>query len=333
MGLRDRIATYADEDDFEVELPKKPGGALKNLIAKVDDARERAADEDDKSAPTELLIPRLETFLTHHYVDSPREPGHHCSEMFKFCARRVILDTFFPENRPAPGHEPRVQIIFDVGHALHAWFQNKYLGPDRVLWGSWKCRGCKRRIRGLMPKACRRCGAPRSVFKYLEPLVREPHLNLIGHCDGILLIEGEKRVLELKTINPKGFEQVVRYGAAVPAHIYQVNIYMHLLKMDACSVLYINKADSRLAEFEVPYDKRVWDDVESKLGSMLRYNRLLEKNEGKLEPKMLQQVRGICGSPNSWTARTCHQVGPCFALKDGGGDAYVGLSAVPGASS
>lgn len=333
MGLRDRIA-YADDDDLEVELPKPTGSALKSLIAKVDDAKLRAEEEDDKSARTELLIPRLERFLSNDYEDSPREPGQHCSEMFKFCCRRVILDTFFPENITAGDHEPRIQLIFDTGHALHSWFQNKYFGPDRVLWGTWRCRGCGRRVRGLMPKKCRRCGAPRSVFKYLEPLVREPHLDLVGHCDGILLVDGEKRVLELKTINPKGFEQVAKYGAAVPAHIYQVNIYMHLLKMDVCNVLYINKADSRLVEFEVPYDKRVWDDCEAKLGSLLRYKRMMEKNAGKIDVKFVNQVRGICGSPNSWTARTCHQVGPCFALKEDAGElSYVGLSGLPKASS
>lgn len=283
-----------------------------------------------------VLIGKIEEFVskgTHHEA---RAPGHHCSEIYKMCSREKILDLIFPDIKRVTTPDTQLQLIFDVGHALHGWFQNRYFGPAGILKGTWLCLKCDAKTPGLMPKRCPSCDADQWRLQYMEPAISEPTLKIVGHADGILdgpalatvlgeifqLKPGETVpedvLLEIKTINPNSFASI---KGPLPAHYFQVNVYMHFLGLKKALVLYINKATSQLREFTVEYDPEVWTMVQRKLGSLLRFKKQCENHQSVKDMDWFEmwftQVWGVCPNRDYKAAQTCPHAEVCFALKEG----------------
>lgn len=119
----------------------------------------RAAREDK---PKRSLVRSLDRFIVARSGrPSPREQNvWHPSEIVgkDFCPRLEVLRRRLklPEKRGEV--DVGKERIFDVGHAMHHWYQEKYLGPMGELWGHWRCSRCHTVFTGVMPTdSCTRC--------------------------------------------------------------------------------------------------------------------------------------------------------------------------------
>ena len=214
----------------------------------------------------------LTTWLEGRYsstVHDDRAPGLHASGLGKLCGRRRFLAAIFGENHIP--HTAGNYFTFDVGHSLHWWWQERYLGPKQELWGDWVCMGCpcpgcgravsqpgvtrelRREVtqrcgacrgtggkvtRGLMPLDCE-CGKPWQVaVHYLELPVVNKELSYVGHADGILNHKPKRRLFEFKTISPSEYDKLKGPQAE---HIIQMHAYMQPLGLEEAIIVYENK--------------------------------------------------------------------------------------------
>jgi len=178
---------------------------------------------------------KLSALIDQFLEQSPgdyREPGWHPSEFCGMCPRKFILNRLVgPEKSKKPS--PSLQRIFDVGTALHAWYQNRYLGPMGILWGKWRCEKCGYITWGYMPSSvsCGGCGQ-KPLWDYREVPVkanlpgRVGH-PIVGHSDGIVKIGTKHFLFEFKTINDGGFTWQKK---AKDAHVAQARIYAELVR-------------------------------------------------------------------------------------------------------
>lgn len=104
------------------------------------------------------LTPLLDIFIEQvHGPSQVRSDGKfHPSELHGFCPRNVVLSRIYHGVSQAPN--ARRQRLFDVGHALHKWYQDRYFGPMGTLFGVWRCSRCFHLVKGFMPKgSCPEC--------------------------------------------------------------------------------------------------------------------------------------------------------------------------------
>ena len=91
-------------------------------------------------APAQEWFNQFQEWLTKDYeriVHHDRKPGLHASGLYDVCARRNVLMTVYGSHTTP--HTAGNYFTFDVGHALHYWWQERYLGPKQELWGDWMC--------------------------------------------------------------------------------------------------------------------------------------------------------------------------------------------------
>jgi len=179
--------------------------------------------------------------------DARRSTGYFSPSSIPYCGRAMYYqrsgevqnECLFPGTR----------IIFDIGTAIHGVLQDyitKALGDD-----------CFR----------------------TEVFCRDDELHLIGSADGLLDLPYDRRLLEIKSISPKGFK-----GLAKPKseHLMQAHCYAYMLDAPMLWFLYYEKSLGEMRLFTETFDKRIWGKVTDKLE---RIERCVEK--GNPPPKEL----------------------------------------------
>jgi hypothetical protein len=118
--------------------------------------------EARETKPKPSLVRELDRFIVKRAArPSERKKGvWHPSEIVSdgFCPRFEVLR----RRQKLPIAKKTVDVemerIFDVGHAVHHWYQERYLGPMGILWGNWRCSRCLTVVQGVMPKdSCEFC--------------------------------------------------------------------------------------------------------------------------------------------------------------------------------
>lgn len=103
-----------------------------------------------------------------------------------------------------------------------------------------------------------------------EAPLRDPGLNISGKMDALIKMDGHYYVLEIKSINRYGFEEVKRDGPK-EEHIIQLQLYLYyvqnLFKIETkCGIiLYKCKDTSRFADFLIDYNENMVQDFFGKL--------------------------------------------------------------------
>jgi CRISPR/Cas system-associated exonuclease Cas4 (RecB family) len=106
--------------------------------------------------------------------------------------------------------------------------------------------------------------------------------NLNGHYDGVIVLNGERYLLEIKTINGEGYERLVKYNSVYKKYIIQAHCYMHALGLTKTLFLFVNKnhslsdackeevpsADPLFHEVEVKFDDKVWEEIKDKIAEL-----------------------------------------------------------------
>lgn len=253
------------------------------------------------------------------------------SGLYMTCGRREAILNVYPHlDRPdkiAPGQ----RLTFDVGHAQHEWWQNRYLGPMKRLWGSWYCIRCNTIVaEGLMPGKCPECLGGRKVLQFEEEQLLDPRLRYSGHPDGRLVDrDGNPRFLwELKTISSSGYE-----GLTSPkiSHVIQVHAYMRLMGLKEAMIQYLDKGRQcewshtslglragkvRIKVFHVEFDPAFWAGVEQRIMDYWRARALMARDEIPVEADIATFQR-VCAGPGARLAKDCSCRDKCFSLRVG----------------
>lgn len=322
--------------------------SIADIIAQVMPARV------DVGPSSKVWLEEFTHWLSQDYdklVDHPREPGLHCSEIPKACGRRLVLFGTFGDNRvkKTAGNS----LTYDVGKAMHFWWQHRYLGPRGELWGDWACSGCpcptckrdpvKKKtcaacratgckvVTGFMPLNCS-CGVDwRDAIHYLELGVRDEKLHYVGHTDGILVDKKTlvRRVFEFKTI---ATAEYLELRAPKTEHVIQAHAYMRGLGVMEARIVYVDKArqcewtvrdgqfiagDVHLKVYDVPFDPVVWGPLEARIMDHHRAVEFLQQiaAEGRQPSQAEVAAFGrVCENPRCETARMCPMKKQCFNL-------------------
>lgn len=153
--------------------------------------------QDPAAAPVRSLSRRLQEWLEKTQTSQQPNTGvWRASGLARLCPRAMALQAVLGDShQPEGAVDVRLLMRFDVGTAVHRWWQNEYLGPAQILVGKWHCSGCHVVRLGKMPPACgcAQSHQRRPRWEYEEPVFshREPHWTrpLVGHADGIIIDE------------------------------------------------------------------------------------------------------------------------------------------------
>ena len=146
-----------------------------------------------------------------------------CPRLIQFSMQGIFYDKI----------EPRVQRIFDVGHDMHARYKRYF-------------EGAKRFIQDEVP-----------IRIEIDGIV------IIGRADlTVKNLYDEVRLLELKTINLRRYNELLTSGTCIEDHFIQWNIYSKGLGISEGEIIYENKDDQRLKIFSAKYnDEKFWQIV------------------------------------------------------------------------
>jgi len=266
-----------------------------------------------------MVTDQLVKFLGSVEDNYAKDGKFHVSSLYYMCPRCEVYKQVLPSDITPP---EKLDVItkakFDIGHALHGWYQNRYLGPMCVLAGKWICLLCGNKVGSdsefvLRPQVCPKC-LKSGDWEYDECLVSSPELNIAGKCDGVILSNGEKYVLDMKTSDPTLFE---RMKTPWPSNIYQVQVYMWLLGIKKGLLLYIDKSANGsvpVKEFEVEYSADTINDVKGKITAFnlaMKTHTLPDcccrKNSGfKIKCSEIEGVKAVTSVIEKWKGESAH---------------------------
>lgn len=262
--------------------------------------------------------PSLQPTIEQYFMRTANEfdEEKHCDRLTRFhpsqisywgvCSRAYYLgmkreELGLPVEVPEP-FETTLLRVFEHGHSIHAMYQDKVLGPAKVLYGKWKKDG--EIIEGYQPD---------KDWAYVEPRLWWPEKRISGYCDGFVRVNDEFYVLEIKSINDQGFRFLKRNNEPKPYHVRQAQIYVHAphdleKKFDVKGVilLYINKATGEEIDFFVPNDismvQPLFDQIDQAVDAL---------DQSFIPPRVED-----CKSAKSKRAKDCKVCQSCFSFKD-----------------
>lgn len=283
--------------------------ALKDLLHKVH-------GPDQLSAAIDIFILKRE--------EEDRSDAWHPSSFRGMCPRREIIKMLLGME-DIRNVAPRTKRIWDVGSAIHALYQNVYLGPMGILWGKWECKICEHIKWGFMPQAdCPECntldGPYYRIWEYKEVPVRAKLSKgmkpIKGHSDGLLNLPTGWVDLELKSTNDRIFNQLTLEHQYVQDAIAQGRIYSELIRQECVPapegiaipkpkkllVMYVNKDKSFEKEFLVDLDT---DMAKVQLNNPVQYEEAVVKEE-------LPDKWKVCTAIDKYPASSCEVGTACF---------------------
>ena len=148
---------------------------------------------------------------------------------------------------PSQFIEPHVQRIFDCGDSLGLRFE-KYFEQMGILL------------------------ATESSVKCEDPVISGRMDYVIKHQ------EHGKAVVELKSINTRGFKALL--DKPKPDHFIQLQIYLHLSKIEHGMVLYEDKNDQQVKAFASTYDEKVWTQIQERCYTIMNMTQVPNKCTG-----------------------------------------------------
>lgn len=208
----------------------------------------------------EELKANVQKIIDKHVVDKrhnePQERSSFRASGITDCPRALIFNMMnLPEDKypRAKTDSAKGYKLMDHGSAIHTLIQNYFI-----------------EIGILDPNDLER---KKSLW--------DPETLFSGHCDGIITLEGERILLEIKTINDRGFESI---SQPKEAHFYQGQAYVHFLnklygeKLDKILFLYVNRNSDDLAmkEFWIKADTNISGIIVNKLKILKQF---LDKKE------------------------------------------------------
>jgi len=174
---------------------------------------------------------KVKSMITPIWDQWLEKPGTHVSTRFRFkpsgmsgCKRKLFYEFILAE-KDAGSINAKTMRIFGLGHAIHDIIQRELL-------------------------ACGVIAKPEDIE--VEFFTKNGRIK--GFIDAIVLIKGVRYILEIKSINTKGFDAL---KGPKDDHIDQANVYMKVMKIGQAIILYYDKNTSRVKEFFLEMDIEV----------------------------------------------------------------------------
>jgi CRISPR/Cas system-associated exonuclease Cas4 (RecB family) len=121
------------------------------------------------------------------------------------------------------------------------------------------------------------------ILEVREAAIKDSVRRILGHGDAIVRIAGIRYLVEIKTINLRGFTTVAQQP--LHEHKIQVHAYMKSLGIQWVIFLYISKDTGEVREHVLQFDQAFYEKyVTSRIESFfndVRANKLPQREEGK----------------------------------------------------
>ena len=160
--------------------------------------------------------------------------------------------------------DPRLQMIFDMGHAWHDKMQGY---GARGAWGPKKNYRDEVAIDPDEKDEQGNIVNPRAEQYWIKGAVDgvlDPYLINVSGLGKVAI-----RVLhEYKTINSNGYKNLSKPKSD---HMWQATIYSMALDVPIVVYVYTNKDNCQLADFPVPFDRNLWAKIEAKIRKVQHY--------------------------------------------------------------
>lgn len=194
---------------------------------------------------------------------SPRHPGIHPSQIPHPCDLKIYNEMVGKEGQEKI--EPRVQLIFDIGHAVHAMFQSY---GKHGAWGPIYNEEVK-------------------ISEQYQQIAGELMIEGSADADNILTIDDIPGapifevgiVHEYKTMKSPNFDKLT---SPKPEHKKQATIYAACLNRPVVVYLYFNKNDSNLADFPVEFDASKWAEIQERCKRLVHHFNVLQPPKGSV---------------------------------------------------
>ena len=110
------------------------------------------------------------------------------------------------------------------------------------------------------------------IMEAREVAIDSEKYKTLGHCDVVVIIDGVRYGVELKTINLRGFASVAKQP--LHGHKMQVHAYMKPLGLEWMIILYYCKETSECREHVIQFDQRFYDQyVKARITRFFRHLR------------------------------------------------------------
>lgn len=231
-----------------------------------------------------VLVGRIDRYLQKQ-VNDRDQTVIHPSETVKWdwCPRATWHRLAGHEAAPAAAHGLRAMLIFDEGHDIHNKWQRWMQGMG-ILWGKWWCPACgETKMAWASELDATGCVSfnGKHWWQYQEIPFDWPAYRMKGHADGVVDIDGESVLVEIKSLGPgtmrtlnlipddgtDGTDQFSKISHPAKSHFLQTQLYLRLLEewvddigeVRRAVIVYEQKADQQYKEFAVTrLDK--WSD-------------------------------------------------------------------------
>lgn len=168
-----------------------------------------------------MLVEKIDKFYSKQ--DEQRQRDYFYASEVGDCFRKIF---FKIKGAPCTAMEPRVQRIFHEGEHVHMRLMS-------ILY---------------------------SLGLVTASEVKIPDTELFrGRADGILKLDGENYVLEMKSISPFGFEKLG--DMPKPEHMKQIQLYMHYFNIPKGVILMENKGNQEMREFVVSKNDQIINKI------------------------------------------------------------------------
>lgn len=199
---------------------------------------------------------------------------------------------------------PDRELIFDDGNWRHLKWESIFHDMERVL------------------------GSDRCHVVAIETRVMFPELYVAGALDAILMLRPTARsprlkwLIDIKGINSRGFQHIIRNDAPIDKHVKQVVAYLRATGCKRGLLWYENKDTQETKAFIVRDDDDAWLEVESWATAVIH-----ALNQRWLPPMHPECVRGTLTFERCPYARHCFGAVDDDDVRDLAYDGWQGIEA------
>ena len=171
------------------------------------------------------------------------------------CQRNIVYKM---SGYPAPPIEPRSLLIMDNGTKFHDRME-ELLGACGIMIAPEL---------SIVSKELNISGRSDAIVKNFMPHETNEDIVTLKDPENNVVYEGpesEVLIIELKSINQRGFDWLIKKNEHKEEHELQLQLYMYLTGIKQGCLLYENKNKQELAEFHIKYDQEKVDYILNKI--------------------------------------------------------------------
>jgi len=168
-------------------------------------------------------------------------------------------------------------LVLEIGSKLHEFLLQHYL--DDILEG-----------------------------KEVEFVRKHKDKLIIGHVDGIANIDGERYILEFKTIADKKYRNGKSTLDYLPSehHVLQLGIYMLMSGIEKGKLVYLLKSSAEVVEVDVELDDELLAKIKEVMDETIDFIKLVE-NDTEMEAEAISRIYDemLSDKATSWKCNYC----------------------------